>query len=207
MINKMLLVFFYLAFTITEAQTQNSFGSKVGVNLTNLYTREINNHNILFGINAGFVAVFPISKHFAIQPEILFSQNGTELKYNNVFAVGKVKFILNYITVPMLLRFRLTESLSFQTGAYIAYLVDVNIKNETNNDLLDSEEYLGTKNIKRIDFGFSGGLEFQIAPVSIGFRYNYGMSNIVKNKNNQVDTYPFRKAKNSITRIYTVLRF
>lgn len=202
-----LSVLFFSVFALSGAQESNSFGIKAGANFTNLYTKDVDDQNILFGLNAGLVAVLPFSEFLAVQPEILFSGKGAELKYNNAFVEGKAKFRLNYIEVPVLLRVNLTNNFSIQVGPYIAYLIDANIKNETNNELFDSEVNLDTDDFTKFDFGLSGGAEFEFSPVSIGVRYNYGLANVGKERSIDGNTYTFPDAKNSALSVYAVLRF
>ncbi len=200
-------VLFFSVVALSSAQESNSFGIKGGVNFSNLYTEDVDDRNILFGFNAGLVAVLPFSDFLAVQPEILFSGKGAELKYNNAFVEGKAKFRLNYIEVPILLRVNLTNNFSIQAGPYIAYLIDANIKNETNNELFDAEVELDTDDFKKIEFGLSGGAEFEFSPISIGVRYNHGLSNIGKERTIDGNTYTFPDAKNSVLSVYAVLRF
>src|SRR5690606_18301155 len=182
-------VLFFSVVALSSAQESNSFGIKGGVNFSNLYTEEVDDRNLLFGFNAGLVAVLPFGEFLAIQPEILFSGKGAELKYNNAFVEGKAKFRLNYIEVPVLLRVNLTNSFSIQAGPYIAYLIDANVKNETNNELFDFEENLDTDDFKKFDYGLSGGVELEFSPISIGARYNYGVANVGKERNFEGNTY------------------
>lgn len=202
-----LSVLFLSVAALLSAQENKSFGIKGGVNFTNLYTEDVDDNNLLFGLNAGLVAVLPFSEFLAVQPELLFSGKGAELKYNNAFVEGKAKFRLNYIEVPVLLRVNLTNSFSIQAGPYVAYLIDANIKNETNNELFDSEETLDTDDFTKFDFGLSGGAEFEFSPISVGVRYNYGLTNVGKKRSFEGNTYTFPDAKNSALSVYVVLRF
>src|SRR5690606_41529773 len=106
-----------------------------------------------------------------------------------------------------ILRVNLTNSFSIQAGPYIAYLIDANVKNETNNELFDFEENLDTDDFKQFDYGLSGGVELEFSPISIGARYNYGVANVGKERNFEGNTYTFPDAKNSALSIYAVLRF
>lgn len=192
---------------LSVAQENSSFGIKGGVNFTNLYTKDVDDHNILFGFNAGILAVLPITDFFAFQPEIIFSGKGAELEYNNAFAQGKAKFRLNYIEIPVLLRMNFTDNFSIHAGPYIAYLIDANVKNETDSGFFDFEENLDTGDFEKFDYGLSGGIEFELSPISIGARYNYGLANVGKKRTFGEDTYTFPDAKNSALSIYVALRF
>lgn len=198
---------FLSVFVCTTAQENKSFGIKGGVNFTNLYTEDVDDSNMLIGINAGLIAVLPIGDFFALQPELLFSGKGSELEYNNAFVEGKAKFRLNYVELPLLLRMNFTDNFSIHAGAYAAYLISANVKNETNNEFFDFEENFDTNDFNRFDYGLSGGVELGFSPISIGVRYNYGLANIGKKQTIGSDTYTFPDAKNSALSIYATLRF
>ena len=93
-------------FTFSQSSSDSSklkFGVKGGVNFSNLYTSNTVDENVLIGFNAGLFARLPITKTFAIQPELLYTTKGSELKYNNAFVNGTSTFRLNYIELPVLL--------------------------------------------------------------------------------------------------------
>jgi hypothetical protein len=68
-------------------------------------------------------AKFPITNSVSIQPEISYTTKGAELSYNNAFANGTATFKTNYIEVPVLLVFNLTNALNVHAGPYAAYMV------------------------------------------------------------------------------------
>ena len=111
-----------LLFVIQVSQAQEAgttaakFGVKGGVNFSNLYTKDVDDNNVLTGFNIGFFAKLPITSFLAIQPEVTYSTKGAELKYNNFFANGTAKSQLNYVEIPVLAVINLTNNFSLQAG-------------------------------------------------------------------------------------------
>ena len=61
------------------------FGIKGGLNLSNLYTEDVDDQNVLLGFNLGVFVELPITSRISLQPEFLYTTKGAELKYNNAF--------------------------------------------------------------------------------------------------------------------------
>ncbi|MGQ7946854.1 porin family protein [Flavobacterium sp. WC2509] len=192
-----------------HAQTDSStiqFGVKGGVNFSNIYNEEVDDNNVLTSFNAGIYASFPITDLIAIQPEILYSQKGAELKYDNAFATGEAKFKLNYIEVPVLVKFNLTENLNIHAGPYVAYLVDAQVKNNSEGGSFNFEDNYNNDDFNKFDAGLSGGIGLEFNSVGFGARYNYGLSKIGKEKEIAGTTYTTSEGKNSNLSIYATFR-
>ncbi len=194
-------------FALSSAQSTSSFGAKGGVNFTNLYTKDVDDNNMLTGFHLGLVAEMPINELLSFQPEFLYSRKGAELKYDNFFAEGSAKFRLDYIEVPLLLRMNLIPNLSIQAGPYVAYMISADIKNDSSNDAFDSLTDLDTNDFNKFDYGLSGGVEFDLNSIGIGARYNYGLANIGKERTIGGSAYTFPDAKNSAFNLYVVFKF
>ena len=80
-----------------EHKLSPRFGVKRGINLSNLYVDNVQNKNVKVGANVGFYAKLPIVKGLSIQSEILYSQKGAQLNYNNIFGSGKYCYNFNHI--------------------------------------------------------------------------------------------------------------
>ena len=158
-----------------------SFGFKGGLNFSNLYTDQVDDNNVLTGFNAGLYAKFPIAKGIAIQPEISYTTKGAELVYNNAFAKGTSKFNVNYIEVPVLLVMNITDNFNVHVGPYAAYMVSG--KTETDSNIFTSENKLDTNDFNKFDAGIAGGVGVDLDALNFGVRYNYGLTNIGKERN------------------------
>ncbi|WP_052354140.1 porin family protein [Flectobacillus major] len=114
-----------------------------------------------------------LSEKVGLQPELLYSLQGF-----NIGGVGNVG--LHYLSLPILVKFPVTEDLSLLAGPQVSYLINTRIGI---NDLF-SIGYNGL--FKKIDVGLAGGLEYKINDqFSVGGRYILGLVNI--NKDFKID--------------------
>jgi hypothetical protein len=197
-----LVLFMTASFGMLHAQDENvttEFGVKGGFNMSNLYNDDADDENILYGFNAGVYATLPISDFIAIQPEILFTTKGSELEYNNAITTGNTKFRLNYIEVPLLVRVNITKNFNVHAGGYASYLVSSKV---TGDGDFDFDEDIDTDDLNKFDAGLSAGVGVDFSPVSIGLRYNYGLTTIGKERTVAGTTYTFPDAKNSNLTLY-----
>lgn len=197
-----LTLFLSASFGMLHAQENNvnsEFGIKGGFNMSNLYTDDADDENILYGFNAGVYATLPISDFIAIQPEILFTTKGAELEYNNAIASGTGKFKLNYIEVPLLVRVNITKNFNVHAGGYASYLVSSKVSGDGD---FNFEEDIDPDDLNKFDAGLSAGIGVDFNPVSIGLRYNYGLTTIGKERTIAGTTYTFPDAKNSNLTVY-----
>lgn len=200
-----LSLFMMTSFGVVSAQSSTvvgpEFGIKGGVNMSNLYSDsdDIDDENALWGFNAGIFAAFPIADKVFIQPEILYTTKGAELDYNVSGVAGTNKFKLNYIEVPLLVRFNLTENFNVHVGGYASYLVNAKLTGEGD---IEFDNELDADDFERFDAGLSAGVGLDFNPVSIGLRYNYGLTTIGKERETLGNTYTFPDAKNSNLSLY-----
>lgn len=199
-----LTLFISASFGMLHAQDNNvntEFGVKGGFNMSNLYNSgdDVDDNNILYGFNAGVYATLPISDFIAIQPEVLFTTKGAELEYNNALVSGNAKFKLNYIEVPLLVRVNITKNFNVHAGGYASYLVSSKVKGSGD---FDFDEDIDTNDLNKFDAGLSAGVGVDFSPLSIGVRYNYGLTTVGKERTVAGTTYTFPDAKNSNLSIY-----
>ncbi|MDL2141970.1 porin family protein [Flavobacterium tructae] len=197
-----LTLFLTASFGMLHAQNNNvnpEYGIKGGFNMSNLYSSDANDENILYGFNAGLYATLPISDFIAIQPEILFTTKGAKLEYNNALASGESKFRLNYIEVPLLVRVNITRNFNVHAGGYASYLVSSKV---TGRGDFNFEQEIDTDDLNKFDAGLSAGVGVDFDPISIGLRYNYGLTTIGKERTVAGTTYTFPDAKNSNLSLY-----
>ncbi|WP_309609969.1 porin family protein [Flavobacterium sp.] len=193
---------------LSNAQTDNAkVGIKGGVNFSNLYTDDVDDNNVLTGFNVGLFAKIPVTEMFAIQPELNYSTKGAKLTYNNTFAKGTAKFNLGYIEIPVLAVVNITENFNIHAGPYAGYLLSANVKNDANNNSYDFENNFEAEDFNRFDVGASVGLGLDLDSFSVGARYNYGLTNIGKERTFLGTSYTFPDAKNSVINIYAAFSF
>lgn len=199
-----LTLFLTASFGMLHAQDNNvntEFGVKGGFNMSNLYGSgdDVDDNNILYGFNAGVYATLPISDFVAIQPELLFTTKGAELEYSNAFASGNTKFKLNYIELPLLVRVNVTKNFNIHAGGYASYLVSSKV---TGDGTIEFDEEIDADDLARFDAGISAGIGVDFSPISVGLRYNYGLTTVGKERTFAGTTYTVPDAKNSNLTLY-----
>jgi hypothetical protein len=185
---------------------QAQFGVKGGVNFSNMYTEDVHDNNVLTSFNAGVYFLIPITDFAAFQPEIIYSRKGSELTYDNTFATGKAQFKLNYIEVPLLVKGNLTKNISVHAGPYFAYLLDAKAVNKSDNGTYNFEDNINNDNFNKFDVGLSAGIGLDFDAIGIGARYNYGLTNVGKERNSGGTSYTLPDGKNSNISLYMTLK-
>lgn len=167
--------------TTDESYLTPKFGIKGGVNLTNMFVKDVSDENMKVGFNAGFFAKLPVTRGFSIQPELLYTSKGAKETYNNIIqGEGEYRFNLNYIELPVLAVINVAKNFNIHAGPYVSYLAAANIKNLHDDHSQDEIAELDADNFNRIDYGLVGGLGIDISNFTIGARYNYGLREVGK---------------------------
>ncbi len=169
------------------AQTEKiKLGVKAGLNLANLTfdESELDSSNKT-GFTAGLMVEIPVAKNFSIQPELLYSQQGTKISFSDQEVTNsnyKSKIDLNYLNIPVMLKYYVLKGLSLQAGPQIGILLKAN--NEYRDNFLGYENYenLDLKEYSTgIDTSVNLGLGYQIKDkFYTDLRYNISYSNVFK---------------------------
>lgn len=151
---------------------QFSIGVKGGVNLTKIDGKSFRDE-FKTGYHLGGFANIPIGGGLGIQPEVLFNQYKTRTADNLSNAVqpaldGNTDIKLNYLTIPVLLTYRLAGPISLQAGPQFGVLIDQN-KNLVQN---------GQEAFKKGDFSMLGGVQLNLLKLKLTGRYFVGLNNI-----------------------------
>jgi long-subunit fatty acid transport protein len=182
-------------------------GVKGGLSFSNLYVDNIDDDEMLTGFNIGLFAKFPLAEKFAFQTEVYYTNKGAELTYNESFATGSTKFKLDYIEVPLLAVYNVTNNFNIHAGGYVAYMISGKVTNESDPGIFDFESQLNTDDFNRFDAGLAAGIAFDFDPISIGARYYYGLTEVGKEQNYSGFNLTFPDAKNSVLQVYASFYF
>lgn len=199
-----------LVFTIhasTKAQDSNPvrFGIKGGANFSTLYANDVDNTKMRTGFNVGLFAKLPLTSYIAVQPEIYYTTKGGDVTYNNTFVDGTAGFHLNYIEIPLMLVGNITQNFNVHAGPYAAFLISGKVKNESNVNLFDFEENLNTDDYNTFETGLAIGAGIDLKAVSLGVRYNHGLTSVGKERTFLGTSYTFPDAKNGVVNLYISL--
>ncbi len=183
---KVILTAFVLGTVTTAvAQQQVKFGPKAGLNFANLSGDD--NSDMLTGFHVGAVAEIKFNEKFSIQPEVVYSAQGssrsgstTLLGITSSFE-GKQK--LDYINVPIMAKYYIIDGFSVEAGPQIGFLMKAESELDTTIAGVNSNVKGDNKDsFKSTDFGLGLGLAYDL-PVGlfVNARYNLGLSDIREN--------------------------
>ncbi len=195
--------------TISYAQecTGARFGVKGGINFSTLKANDSEDNNIRTGFNIGLFSKMPLNSIIAIQPELYYTTKGSEVTYNNTFVDGTASFNVNYIELPVLLVINITKNFNLHAGPYVAVLISGKTKNESNVNLFNFEDNINVDDFNRVDAGLAAGIGIDFKVLSLGARYNYGLTKVGKERNYAGTTYIFPDAPNNVLSLYASISF
>ena len=207
---KIFIVLIYLPFNIAFGQ----FGIKAGValsgyqplqNLSSEYTHDyrpflgyevewIQNDEGSpdFGLQLGIFYTHTISKYFAIQPELFYSQRGINFykieQYNISYNLN-----VSYLEIPVLFKYKLpfewTVTPTILAGPYAAFKLSAN---RTLNIWEDSSTK-SVPGVKNFDYGLVFALNFELAELYpsplLEIRFNLGLANTMQQPEEFVSLY------------------
>jgi len=159
----LLLVFNVKAQVQFGVKAGGTFGKIDGASFKSAYN---------FGINAGVFADIHLIGGLGIQPEVLFNQTNTtvqnHINIDTILNQGK-KGNLNYLSIPILLRYKLFKILYIQAGPQFGILMN------PHNTLVQN----GTDAFKSGDLSLVLGAQLNLGKVvRIYGRYNIGLTNV-----------------------------
>jgi len=167
---KISLFVFALFFGVAVFSQEAQLGLKAGLNVSNLSNKNGSQMGSKLGLNAGLLAHIHMSPNLAIQPEVMYSNQGAKYTVSD----GEHELNLNYINIPVLLQYMFANGFRLQTGPQLGFLGSVKDKVgslETNN--------FSTQDFKTIDFSWAAGLGYvSTSGLGVDARYNFGLSNI-----------------------------
>ena len=127
------------------------------------------------GIEGGLLANIPFTKTISLQPELVYSYQRFrhDVKFSNIEGEGGEN--LHYLYLPLLLKYRFAKRFFVEGGPQVGYLYKVE----------DVHPWLGkndvTEYFKRVSFGASAGLSYQVNPVaSVNARFYHSFTTAVE---------------------------
>ncbi|TLV03721.1 porin family protein [Dyadobacter luticola] len=161
---KKLLFAIALFFSVQTAFAQSfSFGPKAGLNISN-YTGGNIESDALVGYHLGGMLNFGLGRVFSIQPEVLFSTQGAKVDRGGT----KSDFKINYVTLPIMLKFKSSGGFYFEFGPQVGFRASSNVPDQTIDNFA-----------KNLDLGGGVGIGYQ-SPIGLGIgaRYVAGFSKV-----------------------------
>ena len=148
-------------------------GIKGGANITKVDGKAFKDE-FRYGYHFGGFAEIGLGKKIQILPEVIFNQSTTTLDssfkviYQNIINSNQSSVKLNYISIPVLLNYKLLGPIYLQAGPQFSILIDQD-KNFLQN---------GADAFKKGDFSMLGGVQLKLSALRVTGRYIIGLNNI-----------------------------
>jgi hypothetical protein len=119
------LIFYFLIHPVVAQKLD--IGIKSGINASRF---DFSGSRFITGYAGGVFGTIHFNK-FSIQPEVLYSQQGNSQSTTIAFSAPggliagtyDVKTTLNYLYIPLLLKYNLTESFAVEAGAEVGFIL------------------------------------------------------------------------------------
>jgi hypothetical protein len=175
-----LTVIAVLAFGFANAQ-EVKFGAKAALNIATL-AGDAENQSSYIGFQLGGFAEIKVSDKFFVQPELVYSTQGSEEKGNqNINGTdydAKIIYKFAYINIPVMAKYYVAKSFSLEAGPQFGFLTraKAELKVAGQSVEVDFKDY-----VKSVDFGINLGAGYDFTDkFSAGVRYNFGLTDIDK---------------------------
>lgn len=192
--NILIILTLFVCASMNSQTSKTNFGIKSGINLSK-YTPDIYISNIKFadykvktGFYIGGFTNIEISSKLSIQPELLFSNQGTEVLFNmqeinstgNVIDNYKVQSEINEnsIVLPVVFQYLITQNFNFELGFQLGYIISLKEKIISNprSQINDNNTLISPLDYDRFDLGFNFGAGYKIhESIRINARYFQGV--------------------------------
>lgn len=161
--------------TTAQAQVQFSLGIKGGVNFASINVTDAQaTWDGRTGFHGGAFALFKVTA-FAVQPELIFSQQGSTVKFNS----QDLDANFSYLNVPVIAKFYLPLGFNLQAGPQFGFLTtaesDYNPITNTPQNETDLKEFYKNSDVS---IGVGLGWDVPKTGLTIDARYNFGVSEI-----------------------------
>ncbi|MGE5106120.1 MAG: porin family protein [Sphingobacteriales bacterium] len=171
---KLFLLAAFMIITSASFAQGIKFGLKGGANVGKIDGKSFK-EEFKYGYHVGGFAELKLSKKLSLQPEVLWNQINSDTSsdfrtlYKDAVNFNKLSNIkLGYISIPILLNYKLANILTLQAGPQFGILVDKSRTTLQN----------GGDAFKKGDFSLLGGVQINISHLRIYGRYNIGLANL-----------------------------
>jgi hypothetical protein len=156
------------------AMAQFNIGIKGGTNITKVDGKAFRDE-FRYGYHLGGFVEIGLGGKLSIVPEVLFNQYQTRVDssfknvYENATSFSNYKDVkLNYLSIPIMLNYKLGSLMSLQAGPQFGVLID------QNKNLLQN----GKEAFRSGDMALAGGAVIHISKLRLTGRYFVGLANI-----------------------------
>lgn len=162
----MRLFIFTLSFFVTTfCFAQTEFGVKSGLNISDIVmTNYINpdvesEFTVKMGVHAGLFMSSVVNEKFSMAAEVVYSNKGFRANPN---------INLHYITVPLMVQYKLADNIFAEIGPELGYLFSARSDNGNESNIYNN----------KFDLALDGGFRFNAPRLIFGIRYCAGVFSV-----------------------------
>jgi hypothetical protein len=167
-------------YALANGQAQFAVGIKGGPNFANIDVNSSvgDNYKNRTGFHGGAFALIKLTK-IGIQPELLFSQQGSTVKFNS----QDLRSNFTYLNIPVMLKLYTVAGINLQVGPQFGFLTSA--ESEFNPIDNEPQNLADVKNAyKKSDVSAALGVGWDLPfGLTIDARYNLGLSKINAGQN------------------------
>lgn len=185
---KLLLGIALVVFGTVNAQ-DFGFGAKAGLNVSNVRLSKGEGSDSRISFHIGGLAEIKFSDKLALQPELLFSSQGTK-KENKITHFGtsvsnSITTELNYLNLPVMVKYFIMDGLAVEAGPQIGFLLSAKTTTEVSGtgpiSVSTGKDIDIKEQTKSVDFGLNFGASYKLDfGLFFGARYNLGLTDLNK---------------------------
>lgn len=159
---------------ISYLERKFNFGIKAGLNFSTFNDAEKFNADTQTQFHLGVFTRYRFTERLSARAELLYSMKGARADEFSIFEDYSVD--LDYISLPIMAEFGVTDRLSLELGPYIAVLVS---SRQSFHELEGSRQMIDISEDETnfVDVGIGGGLMYTTPTgLGIGLRYSQGVA-------------------------------
>lgn len=163
------------------APAQIAYGVKAGVNFADVAIDpdEGASSSGRLGALAGMFATIPIAWGLTLQPEAIYTIKGASFEVEGF----ETNYIVDYVEVPVLARFRVLKSAYVLAGPSMAFRVRARNRIAFGGS---TEEIDLDNDVETFDVGIAGGIGMDVGRWLVDARYTHGLSDTDKDRSDDV---------------------
>lgn len=168
------IIFLLLVSTciVNAQQNEDKIGIKGGFNFstfTGYNDSGITDFSRRISFHAGIMLESKLSNIVSLQPEVLFSSQGSDEEFDGVDYENR----LNYVNLPILFKFYVSNQFSLDVGPQLGVLISAKQSNTSTRDN-DIKTYF-----KDTDISLATGISYKfVSGFNLSARYNFGLKDI-----------------------------
>lgn len=174
--NVLIIVAFLTGVTCFAQNTNNvQLGVRGGANFATVAGDDFDSPDSRTSFYLGLLAEAPLSDHVSLQPEVFYSAQGFDI--TDEPDTPDAQFQVDYIQVPVLLKFYIADGLNIHAGPQFGFKVNEEVDFNPGEDSGDFD----SDSINSFDFQGTAGVEYKFpSGFFIQGRYSYGFSEMIE---------------------------